>query len=363
MLMFSKIRIVDDILENINLLQNILQQADFETYTSTNGIGAVEVSKNVKFDIMLIDVRMPEMDGIEAYKKIKKNSLNSGTPVLFLIAKTDTVNISAAFREGCVDIITKPFQTDELLARINTHIILEEQKNKLKELIATKDRFISLLAHDLKNSINPIIGFSRLLSQNIAIFNLEEIKKYIGIIHKTSENTHDLLINLLTWASSQQNSIPFQPEKINLYLIINQSYLLLKNLAISKDLLIKIEVDENIFIFADNEMIKTILRNLIANAIKYTPASGIITLKAKMKETVIEIKVTDTGIGMDEKTKNSLFNMVETKSIKGLEGEEGTGFGLILCKDFVEKHGGKIWVESELGIGSNFMFTLPMTND
>lgn len=358
----KSILIVDDIIENINLLQNILQESDYITYASTNGNKAVDMCMDIEFDLMLIDVRMPEIDGFETYRKIRDLSKNNIAPVLFMVAKTDTENITAAFKEGCVDIITKPFQTEEFLARINTHLTIQSQKKNLRELNATKDRFISILAHDLKNPFNAILGFLVLLMKNLNEYNIQEIKKYLEIIYNTSKNTYGLLINLLEWASLQQNRIMFNPKKNNLYVIVNQCYLLVNSSAISKGIVINIEVDESICVFADEEMIKTILRNLITNAIKFTPVSGVVTICAKLDQPFVEIVVSDTGVGMDEKTIKSLFKIVETKSTKGTEGESGTGFGLILCKEFVEKNSGNIWVESELGIGSVVKFTLPLCN-
>jgi len=245
--------------------------------------------------------------------------------------------------------------------RLENEIV--NRNEQLIELNATKDKFISILAHDLRSPFNVLIGFTHLLQNKIIAENLTSVKEFVDIIEQTSKNTYKLLENLLEWASSQQNRIAYKPETINLQLIVYECYTYVANNAVAKKIEIKMEIGENIFIQADSDMTKTILRNLMTNAIKFTPISGKIVLSAKINQTGVEISVSDTGVGMDEKTKNSLFKIGTTKSTTGTEGEHGTGFGLLLCKEFVEKHGGKIWVESEVGKGSDFKFTMPLRND
>lgn len=356
------ILIVDDVADNIHLLQSIIDNAGYDTLSATTGSKAIELCDATLFDLILIDVRMPEMDGFDTVEHIKTNTINAETPILFLLVKTDEENIPKAFKNGGVDIITKPFLKEELLARINTHITLQAQQNKLVELNITKDKFISILAHDLRSPFNALIGFSVLLQSSIEEADIAKIKKYADIIQNTSKNTFDLLNNLLTWAHSQQQGISVQKEQLNLNQILQELMLVTELIAEEKNIDIYVNVDKELHVFADKEMLKTILRNLISNAIKYCHEEGTIKIKTKIVDDVVEIKVCDNGIGMDENTQRSLFNMLETKSVKGTKGEVGTGFGLILCKNFVEKNGGKIWVESKLGQGSDFIFTIPIAD-
>jgi len=240
---------------------------------------------------------------------------------------------------------------------------LKEKEFELNELYATKDKFMSILAHDLKNPFNSLIGFSQLIIKNIEKNNVEKINKFANLIYDTSRNTYKLLENLLEWSRSQQDKIPFNPSKIIIHYFVTDCLILLSNQATTKKIEIIQDISPEMSVWADPEMLKTILRNLITNAIKYTPLSGKIILSAKQNLTKVEFKVRDNGIGMDNDTKNSLFKMGQTKSQAGTEGERGTGFGLMLCKEFVEKHGEKIWVESELGKGSDFVFTMPLCKD
>lgn len=363
MIIPKSILIVDDVTENIDLLKSILDNEGYSTQTASSGSKAIELCDTALFDLILIDVRMPHMDGFETVEIIKNNTLNNDTPILFLLVKTDEENIPKAFQKGGVDIITKPFYKEELLARIKAQIILQTQHTKLEELNITKDRFISILAHDLRNPFNSLIGFSDMLQKSIELAEMDKIKKYADIIQSTSKNTFDLLNNLLSWAYSQQQGMIINKESLNLNAVIQEILLVTEFIAEGKNIDIYLNLDKDIYVIADKEMLKTILRNLITNAIKYSFENSIIKIKAGIVEEFVEIKISDSGIGMDEDTQNNLFNLLDAKSKKGTKGETGTGFGLILCKGFVEKNGGKIWVESKLGKGSDFIFTIPISNN
>jgi signal transduction histidine kinase len=239
---------------------------------------------------------------------------------------------------------------------------LKNNEQKLIELNATKDKFISILAHDLRIPFNALLGFSALLQEEMRKGETQ-IGQYVDIIERTSRNTYNLLENLLQWASLQQNVISYNPEKISLSEIFEECVNLSHSNALSKRIEIEILNSADIYVFADKEMAKTIVRNLLSNAIKFTPFSGKIAISCTVNQQLVEITVSDTGVGMNETTKSSLFKIVQTISTKGTEGEKGTGFGLLLCKDFVEIHGGKIRVESVEGKGSAFIFTLPLSSD
>ena len=236
----------------------------------------------------------------------------------------------------------------------------EGSQRKLMELIATKDKFFSIIAHDLKNPFNSLIGFSDLLLHYYSSLDQEEIINYLGLIHKTSKQGYSLLENLLQWARSQTGNIELKPEFIDLNELFNDKLLLFMSLAEKKKIKLKAELGDNIYVYADINMVKGVLRNLISNAIKFTPEKGKITLSARGNGEFTTISVEDTGIGMAEKDKNKLFRLDVHHTTIGTGKEKGTGLGLILCKEFVEKNGGKIWVESEPEKGSTFHFTLPI---
>ncbi len=244
----------------------------------------------------------------------------------------------------------------------NKNTILQ-QNEKLTKALATKDRFISILGHDLKNPFHSILGFSELLLLNIQEYENDKIHKFVSLISDSAKQTYNLLNNLLEWSLSQSNKIPFNPKPTNLYSLVQETHVLLKNSAGAKNIQIQLHLPEQLVINVDSEKIKTVFRNLIGNAIKFTPENGKIAISAYKNDNSIKIEIADTGTGMDEETKNSLFKIGKNKSTKGTHGEKGTGFGLLLCNEFIEKHKGTISVESKLGKGSRFIVTLPLNSN
>jgi signal transduction histidine kinase len=246
----------------------------------------------------------------------------------------------------------------------NQKILLENsvaiKTAELHELNASKDKFFSIIAHDLKNPFNTIIGFSEMQKEELRSGNPERIEEYAGMINISAVQTLRLLENLLEWANSQTGKILFNPVPINLNELLNEEFNLLNDVATGKNIELKTFFPDNLTILADKNMIKTILRNLISNAIKFTHKNGKVEVKAMIYNKNVEISVSDNGTGMTKDTLAKLFRIDANLSTRGTENEKGTGLGLFLCKEFIEKHGGKIWVESELGKGSIFKFFLPL---
>ena len=238
---------------------------------------------------------------------------------------------------------------------------IKENAQQLKELNATKDKFFSIIAHDLRNPVNSILTFSDLLLTNFKNYNQDKLEKFLISIHNLSKQAFDLLENLLIWAKSQTGKISMDSEILNINSLISYNTSLLKEMALRKNISISYPPDNNFYVFADKNMINTVLRNLITNAIKYTPSGGKIEIHTELLKNQVKISVEDSGMGMTKEIKNNLFLIERSISTPGTENEKGTGLGLILCKEFVERHGGKIWVESDSGKGSKFMFTLPLS--
>ena len=232
--------------------------------------------------------------------------------------------------------------------------------SELNELNASKDKFFSIIAHDLKNPFNTIIGFSEMLKDEIPSGDLNKSGEYAGMIYDSATKTFRLLENLLEWANSQRGKISFNPVPLNLGEILKEDLKILNEMAVRKNIELNNHFDDDLTVIADKNMIKTILRNLISNAIKFTHKNGKVEVTATTDNRRVVISVSDSGIGMTKETIAKLFRIDSNLSTQGTENEKGTGLGLILCKEFVEKHGGKIWVESEPGKGSIFRVTLPM---
>ncbi|MCD4833391.1 MAG: HAMP domain-containing histidine kinase [Bacteroidales bacterium] len=246
----------------------------------------------------------------------------------------------------------------ELLVEKRTQKTIE-YANKLEEANKTKDKFFSIIAHDLKNPFNTLIGYSDVLKSDFREYGQDEIYEQLNIIYNTSVNGYALLENLLKWSQSQTDKIVFDPVKVNLHEIIQMCIDDVEHQCLFKDIDIINDVPKNNHIIADKNLLKTILRNLISNAVKFTLRNGMVSISSNKDDKATEISVKDTGVGLSESELQNLFKIDKIYSKPGTNKEKGSGLGLILCKEFVEKHGGKIWVESELETGSVFKFTIP----
>jgi signal transduction histidine kinase len=250
------------------------------------------------------------------------------------------------------------FQNEEKEKRAAELIITNKELQQLLQLNMDKDRFISILAHDLRSPFTSILGFLRILSKKIRSYTIEEIEEYIQMISQSAQNTFNLLEDLILWTMSQSGKLPYEPQKLIFTEVCNDVMGILKPIAIAKSITLNYFVPEEITLFADSNMLKTVLRNLVSNAVKFTNPGGRIDIYAKKTAANITISVSDNGIGMEPETVNSLFDISKTHTTIGTGNESGTGLGLFLCKEFIEKHGSKIRVESKKSEGSSFYFTL-----
>ncbi len=234
------------------------------------------------------------------------------------------------------------------------------QNEELIKMNASKDKFFSIIAHDLKNPFNSILGFSEHLIVQVNEKNYEQIAEFAGIIRQSSIRAMDLLMNLIEWALAQSGRIEFKPEYFEINTIISEVILLMKGNADQKAIIITNKLSSDIQVYADKAMLSTVLRNLISNAIKFTKPEGRITILAEEKQNELTVSISDNGVGLSKERIDKLFEITEKYSTSGTQNEKGTGLGLILCKEFIEKNNGKIWVESEVGIGTTFYFSIPI---
>ena len=237
---------------------------------------------------------------------------------------------------------------------------LKESEKKLKSTNANKDKFFSILAHDLRGPFSTLTGFSEMLYDDFDEFETDQIKQYIKEIFQTSSNTYDLLQNLLEWAKLNTNNLRVEKRVVNLSNIVNTTFNLLGSYANEKGINLKNNVDLDIHVDIDENMIYTVIRNLVSNAIKFTNKGDWVTINADIEDKYVTVSVEDTGVGMTEEIKNNLFRIEVSHTEKGTNDEEGTGLGLILCDELVNKHNSKICVESEINVGSKFYFNLSL---
>ncbi len=240
---------------------------------------------------------------------------------------------------------------------------LRESEKQLLQLNADKDLFLIILGHDLINPFNTLLGYSELLLADIRKLEINEIEYQLNHINKAAQNSYNLLVDILMWTRTQTGKIPFNPQKLNIRNILKNILDILNPTANAKNIKINYFTDEQIVVFADIDMLKTVLRNLVLNSIKFTNNGGAININAEENSESVTISVSDNGIGIKPDILTKLFDISQVFSTPGTAEETGTGLGLLICKEFVEKHGGKIWVESELDKGSDFKFTLPIITE
>lgn len=352
--------IVDDVPENIKIVASILHKQGYKLFFATNGSDALDTLNVEPVDLILLDVMMPGMDGFQVCEQLKQNPETHDIPVIFLTARTDTEGILKGFTLGAVDFVTKPFNSAELLARVKTHLSLRRAKQELQKANSTKDKFFSIIAHDLRSPFTALLGLAELIVTKIDIYKKEELRRIAHELQTSAKAVHTLLENLLTWSRIQRNAIEYFPEKVSLGEIVTHNILLFQGGATHKEISMSSHISDELMVYADYHMIDTILRNLLSNALKFTESGGNIEISSHTNQNTVEILVSDTGIGIPEQDIAGLFRIDVRHSHPGTAGEKGTGLGLILCKDLVEKNGGEIWVESEIGKGSTFKFSLPL---
>jgi signal transduction histidine kinase len=230
----------------------------------------------------------------------------------------------------------------------------------LEEANASKDKFFSIIAHDMRSPFIAILGFSEMLKDDYESLDGAERKDMIENIYVSGRSAFNLLENLLIWARSQTNRIEFKPEKLDLSIVVIDVINILKQQAEAKHIKLITEIKYGTLVRADNNMVNTVLRNLVSNAIKFTKENGRIIISEKKAGEYTEVSVKDNGVGMSEDLKSKLFALGSSVTKKGTAGEKGTGLGLLLCKEFIDKHNCEIWVESEIGKGTAFKSTLPV---
>lgn len=249
---------------------------------------------------------------------------------------------------------------ENITERKQAEMALKESEQHLRELNATKDKFFSIIAHDLNNPLSTLLGYSDLILQIYETASSEEIYEMLGRLNGSAHLLNKLIENLFQWSLTQIDGLNFDPAMINLHQIVKNNVDLFKFTAINKGIVLHTTVFEELEVFVDQNMITTVIRNLVSNGLKFTGRGGSVTISTTIDDGEVTIHVQDTGVGIDPKNIPSLFLLNESCSTPGTEQEVGTGLGLILCKEFVEINGGTIWVESKQTIGSTFSFTLPL---
>jgi signal transduction histidine kinase len=317
-----------------------------------------------------IELEQQKKDAITA-EKLKRQKILSVAFILGFVLMTSLVIVilrSFFQKRKANNILTKQkLQIEET----NKELTLQKEEiqnfaYELEKANKTKDKFFSIIAHDLKNPFNALLGISEVLIENHTTFDEKERETYIKLIHESSKKTYRLLENLLTWAQSQRGKIKFTAEIINTSALLTETISLYEEPTKNKEIKLILKAEKDLSINADKNMIDTVIRNLISNAIKFTPKGGVIIVKSQTiadetNQKFAEISVKDSGVGISREIQSKLFKITENVTTKGTEDETGTGLGLILCKEFIDRHNAKIWVESNVDKGCKFVFRIPLS--
>lgn len=360
------ILIVDDNPGNLAVLFNYLKETGFRLLVSQSGNQALSIVHDNEIDLILLDIMMPDMSGYDICKKLKSYDDIRDIPVIFISALSQLEDKVKGFEVGGVDYITKPFYKEEILARINTHLTLRKRENQLKKVVDTlkainteKDSFLRIVAHDLKDPLGGIREILPLLNSLIDM-DPDKAKHIIRDLHRTAVNTFNFVHDLLTWARNQNSLGRTAPEQFSPWSAVEDTVVLFSQNLSNKDVTLVNNVDPEVTVWADKSMVYTVFRNLISNAIKFIYPGGKIQVDCSTVDSMVEICVADDGVGIKEDLIHDLFRMDRKIQMDGTGGEKGTGLGLLLVKDHVEKNGGTIRVESVEGQGSSFYISLPV---
>ncbi|MCP4119042.1 MAG: hybrid sensor histidine kinase/response regulator [Desulfobacteraceae bacterium] len=353
------ILVVDDNPANLGLLFNCLDAEGFRTLVAQDGAKAVEMASRSRPDLILLDVIMPEMDGFEICRRLKQAAETRDIPVIFMTALADTESKVNGFACGALDYISKPFHQEEVIARINTHLTLQEQKEHLLRINREKEKIIAVVAHDLKGPFQVMFSYLQMLTDSYDRYTDERRKMYIQRISASTQASYSLVETLLNWVMAGDGTLEFSPGAFSVKDHADLAVSLSRNMADRKDISLDLAAGEGIRVFADANMIAAVLRNLVANAVKFTPRGGRVWVGADQTDGRIRIWVRDSGVGMTREMIDNILWGSDYESRPGTELETGTGLGLVICKEFVEKNNGTLEIESRVGQGSKFTVTLP----
>lgn len=363
-----KILIVDDVMSNVLLLKVLLTNEKFAIATASNGRQALEQVEKENPDLVLLDVMMPDMSGFEVAQHLKSNPNTADIPIIFLTALNSTADIVKGFQVGANDFISKPFNKEELIIRVTHQISLVAAKRlilskteELQRTIAGRDKLYSVIAHDLRSPMGSIKMVLNMLILNLPSEKIgAEMYELLTMANQTTEDVFSLLDNLLKWTKSQIGKLNVVYQDVDLVEVTDGVIEIFSMVASLKKIKIREMKPEKMMVNADIDMLKTVVRNLLSNAIKFSKENSEVLVKMEEVDGMAVVSVQDYGCGISEEGQKKLLHTDTHFSTFGTNNEEGSGLGLLLCKDFVVKNGGKLWFTSKEGEGSIFSFSIPV---
>jgi len=360
----ADILVVDDTPENLQLLSEMLKTWGYKARPVTSGTLALQAARSKRPDIILLDIHMPEMDGYQLCGHLKADDELKEIPVLFISALNETADKVKAFECGGADYVTKPFQADEIHARIKAHLELHQQRSrlqesydKLRELESLRDSLVHMVIHDMNSPITVILGILEMLS-NSSGGHLDEAKRGLAeMAHSSTQKLADMVSQLLAVSRLEAGEMHLDKTQCNLAQTIQTAVQPLT--VVSGKRTITVNAQPDIHTLCDKNIVQRIIVNLVGNALKFIPEDGEVKITLSTSNGEARVSVADNGPGIPKEFQQRIFEkfgQVDSKQNK----QHGTGLGLAFCRLAVEAHGGKIGVESEVGQGSTFWFTLPL---
>lgn len=357
-----KILIIDDQISFINYMVEVLEKAypSYEVFQTTDPLRAYEIARMEEPNLIILDWAMPGLSGIDLMKQLKADERLKDIPIIMCTGvMTKSTHLKEAFSAGAVDFIRKPIDELELIARVNSVMQLSDSFQEIKTLLAHREKLFSIVAHDLRGPIGNLAPMMDVILSQPNL-NLDEgSRMLLESSRQAIQETVRMLEDLLLWANNQRNRLEFEFQNQDLVYLVRNQLPIWKTMGLNKNIEIITQMPQQAYAFYDYNSVKTILRNLMGNAIKFSQPGGKIYLSIQPGIATTYVSVRDEGIGIDPRNLDRIFNSHEHFTTYGTNGEKGSGLGLLICKELITRNKGEIGVESAPGKGSNFYFNLP----
>lgn len=363
-----KILVVDDVMPNVLLLKVILSNEHFNVVTASNGMAAIDMAHKEHPDLILLDVMMPDITGYGVAERLRAEEDTAEVPIIFLTALNSSEDVVRGFRMGGNDFISKPFNKEVLIARVKYQLslvaakrVILKQNEELTRTIEGRDKLYSVIAHDLRSPFSTVKMTLNMLVEVVSAELIgDDMYNMLSMANTQTEEVFSLLDNLLKWTKSQVGRLNVVAQNFKVDEIVISVLEIFRQVAKAKDITVEIGECPSLNIYADIDMFKTVLRNFLSNAIKFSHEGGKVIVSVVEEGDFAKVSVRDFGCGISEEDQAKLFHTKTHFSKYGTNNEEGSGLGLLLCQDFAEKNGGWVKLESVLGEGSTFSFTIPI---
>ncbi len=356
----SRILVVDDISKNLQVVGTILRNEGYHVMPATSGLQALERVSAQPPDLILLDLMMPEMDGLEVCSRLKADPFTRQIPVIFLTASNEMDHLMKGFEAGAVDYITKPFNAPELLARVRTHLELKHARERLREMNEEKNEFMGIAAHDLRNPLSAIQGYAEMIIEDAQSLAHRDLEGNGQRIREAAKRMTEMVQNFLDANRIERGELKLNMAISDLSPLLQSVLETQSPPATAKGQMIQLELPPTpTLALADVSITFQVFENLVSNAVKYSPPGKKIFVRLKAETGVVRFEVEDQGPGLSKEDQKKLFGKFARLSAKPTGGEHSTGLGLSIVKRLVEAMNGKVWCESELGMGAKFIVTIP----